>query len=102
MIQQIPTALLLVTLATALLMLSGVKTNAQNAHLLVERDFGNAERVNDRPMNGVDGEVIDKMESRLLGALELLQTYRDAPIVPKFTVKRKNKFEFIRFGKRRR
>ncbi|KAH7732242.1 FMRFamide-related peptide FLP-12 precursor [Aphelenchoides avenae] len=52
-----------------------------------------------------DNEVLEKVQAQLLGAMELLQAYEDAhaPSVPlKFTEKRRNKFEFIRFGRRRR
>ena len=71
------------------------QANAQKAHLIAERDLG----------SGVRTDVVDKVESQLLGALELLQSYQAGEAMPlpaKFAEKRKNKFEFIRFGRRRR
>nr|AAO92292.1 FMRFamide-related peptide precursor [Heterodera glycines] len=97
------TAFMLIVLATSLLLLM---PSSSSAKVMPQLGFANAEQLmndNSSPMGaGVEGEVMDKVEARLLGALELLQSYKEVPIVPKFTEKRKNKFEFIRFGKRRR
>uniref|UniRef100_A0A914DTM4 Uncharacterized protein n=1 Tax=Acrobeloides nanus TaxID=290746 RepID=A0A914DTM4_9BILA len=47
-----------------------------------------------------DKEVINKVQQQLFNAMELLQAYEeDAPM--KIAEKRRNKFEFIRFGRRR-
>ncbi|KAK0396706.1 hypothetical protein QR680_001820 [Steinernema hermaphroditum] len=47
---------------------------------------------------GSDGEVISRVQSQLLGALQMLQAYQDGPT--KLAEKRRNKFEFIRFGRK--
>lgn len=66
-----------------------------------------------------DAEMLNKVQGQLLNALELLQVYQEgearpggerpseqqplvgvAPNQLKFTEKRRNKFEFIRFGRR--
>jgi len=52
---------------------------------------------------GSENEVLSKIEAQLFGALQLLQAYEEAAPMPlKFAEKRRNKFEFIRFGRRRR
>ncbi|KAI1732191.1 CRE-FLP-12 protein [Ditylenchus destructor] len=52
---------------------------------------------------GSESEILSKVEAQLFGALQLLQAYEEAaPIPAKFAEKRRNKFEFIRFGRRRR
>ncbi|KAI6214812.1 hypothetical protein M3Y94_00312300 [Aphelenchoides besseyi] len=51
-----------------------------------------------------DSEMLNKIQGQLLSALEMLQNVQDpAASVPlKLAEKRRNKFEFIRFGRRRR
>jgi len=52
---------------------------------------------------GSENEVLSKIEAQLFGALQLLQAYEEAAPMPlKIAEKRRNKFEFIRFGRRRR
>lgn len=75
------------------------KCSAQKAHLIAERTIGGGQITRD----AMEGEVMDRVESQLLGALELLQSYQAAaPIGARFPEKRRNKFEFIRFGRKRR
>ncbi|CAD5214816.1 unnamed protein product [Bursaphelenchus okinawaensis] len=55
-------------------------------------------------------EMLARIQGQLLNALEMLQVYQEGPETPqvvgipanqlKFTEKRRNKFEFIRFGRR--
>jgi len=46
-------------------------------------------------------ELLQRVEAQLIGALELLQAYQDGaePSPLKREEKRRNKFEFIRFGR---
>uniref|UniRef100_A0A915E0Q8 Uncharacterized protein n=1 Tax=Ditylenchus dipsaci TaxID=166011 RepID=A0A915E0Q8_9BILA len=65
---------------------------------------GNPELMeNSQVAYGSENELLGKIESQLFGALQLLQAYEEAAPMPlKFAEKRRNKFEFIRFGRRRR
>nr|AAQ23189.1 FMRFamide-related peptide FLP-12 precursor [Ascaris suum] len=45
-----------------------------------------------------DSEVIAKVQGQLLGAITLLDALQDGTV--KLLEKRRNKFEFIRFGRR--
>jgi len=48
-----------------------------------------------------NNEALNRVEKQLFATLELLQAYREAlPMPLKFAEKRRNKFEFIRFGRR--
>ena len=46
-----------------------------------------------------DTEVLNKVQGQLYNTLELLQAYQEGGPL-KFAEKRRNKFEFIRFGRR--
>uniref|UniRef100_A0AC34GQD5 Uncharacterized protein n=1 Tax=Panagrolaimus sp. ES5 TaxID=591445 RepID=A0AC34GQD5_9BILA len=48
---------------------------------------------------GSDTEVLNKVQGQLYNTLELLQAYQEGGPL-KFAEKRRNKFEFIRFGRR--
>jgi len=79
---------------TILLLVAG-NTNAQKG--LMERKVVDGQ---------LEGEVINKVEQQLIEAAELLQVMQEGggssfPLqMPKFAEKRRNKFEFIRFGRR--
>jgi len=63
------------------------------------------EVVGDQAFYGPDSSaVMNKIQGDLINALDLLQSYQEgASLTPlKLTEKRRNKFEFIRFGRRRR
>jgi len=53
----------------------------------------------------MENEMMNKIEAQLITALELLQSIQQDSVLPqspiKFTEKRRNKFEFIRFGRKR-
>ncbi|KAK0396705.1 hypothetical protein QR680_001820 [Steinernema hermaphroditum] len=59
---------------------------------------GSPEMMDPALVYGSDGEVISRVQSQLLGALQMLQAYQDGPT--KLAEKRRNKFEFIRFGRK--
>ncbi|TMS36326.1 hypothetical protein L596_003517 [Steinernema carpocapsae] len=59
---------------------------------------GSPEMIDPAMVYGSDGEMITRVQSQLLGALQMLQAYQDGPT--KFAEKRRNKFEFIRFGRK--
>uniref|UniRef100_A0AC34QSI2 Uncharacterized protein n=1 Tax=Panagrolaimus sp. JU765 TaxID=591449 RepID=A0AC34QSI2_9BILA len=49
--------------------------------------------------NTPDSEILNKVQGQLFNTLELLQAYQEGGPL-KFAEKRRNKFEFIRFGRR--
>jgi len=71
---------------------------------MAQRRSSNAELADGNVPVALSGdELISKVESQLFNAVGLLQAYQEAAPMPlKFAEKRRNKFEFIRFGRRRR
>uniref|UniRef100_A0A1I8A6U8 FMRFamide-related neuropeptide n=1 Tax=Steinernema glaseri TaxID=37863 RepID=A0A1I8A6U8_9BILA len=67
-------------------------------HHCVPESKGSPEMLDPALVYGNDGEMITRVQSQLLGALQLLQAYQDGPT--KLAEKRRNKFEFIRFGRK--
>ncbi|VDK45399.1 unnamed protein product [Anisakis simplex] len=65
--------------------------------LLVRKNKGTPELI-DPSAYASDGDVLARVQRQLLGAMAMLDALQDG--VTKLPEKRRNKFEFIRFGRR--